>query len=649
MDVDMGDESSNGHSRGGLPSLHDTKLEADLRALLAKLSGQCITASLTSDIIAALKDINRHLHASVIYVHFCRQDEPDRTLSADNEEKLRSYLGFGTNDERWNTLLARQREVHGILTRLKDAIKATRLDLVQKSLGLRTRNPKDGLWVSSLRKAPAELAEEAGEKQSTARWLNEVIPGLTQFLDILSSQDFFSLLWERLFGQDMVGKTESSNGHQEDISLPVSSCQPVLAPASAEPSLLNLKREDLAAMEDLGCGKNAQGVLEGTEAFDLGKVRELPYDIQWQIRKYVEFNRMTSENTIRQHIQLQTVPVIPEQHEKKSVTADMLPFDLWRKILRYVDDDDSVLYSLIEASEKFRTLLRQETRERINRPEYWKNALIRRGVNVYSYPSTCPKKDRKNWNDNQWYDRYKKYVKTLACFCCFSRLSTVASGKPVVTHEFHGRISIEATRLARGQAGALDAEENQDHVARPRLKDIGIQVLGVQFCDWDVAKSPAQQTSFDNLIVTLLGPPNTPYVGGRFQLLIHFPVAFPFEPPQARMLTKIVSPYFTDHGDFYYKFNSVCGGGTNLALPTYREYWLLIYDIGYIVNIVARYLTFMDLDKVDGETPAQLIVVNQKHNELFEKNRVAFDAQARKCTAENAMAHWDVRSKGFSS
>lgn len=209
MDVDMVEEVSNGYSRDGFPSLHDTKLEADLRALLAKLSGQCITSTLSSDVTAALKDIQRHLHASAIYVHFCRQDEPDRTWSADKEEKLRSYLGFGADDERWNTLLARQSEVHGILTRLKDAIRATRLDLVRKSIGLRTRNPKDGLWVRFREEALAELAEQAGEKRSTARWLNEVIPGLTQFLDILSSQDFFSLLWERLFGQCKNSKEDS--------------------------------------------------------------------------------------------------------------------------------------------------------------------------------------------------------------------------------------------------------------------------------------------------------------------------------------------------------------------------------------------------------------------------------------------------------
>ena len=118
------------------------------------------------------------------------------------------------------------------------------------------------------------------------------------------------------------------------------------------------------------------------------------------------------------------------------------------------------------------------------------------------------------------------------------------------------------------------------------------------------------------------------------------------------MLTKILSPYFTDHGDFYYKFNSVCGGGTNPSLPTYREYWLLIYEIGYIVNIVARYLTFTDLDKDHGETPAQLIVVNAKHNELMEKNRAGFAALARKCTSDYAMAHWNVHSNhsnGFAS
>ena len=82
------------------------------------------------------------------------------------------------------------------------------------------------------------------------------------------------------------------------------------------------------------------------------------------------------------------------------------------------------------------------------------------------------------WDDGLWYERYKSYVKTLACFRCFSRLSKSASGKPIVTHRFHRRIAVEATRLARGQAAVLN--DGPAREVPEKWKDVDLQVLGVQ-------------------------------------------------------------------------------------------------------------------------------------------------------------------------
>ena len=48
--------------------------------------------------------------------------------------------------------------------------------------------------------------------------------------------------------------------------------------------------------------------------------------------------------------------------------------------------------------------------------------------------------------------------------------------------------------------------------------------------------------SFLNLRGTILGPPETPYVGGVFHLSIDIPDEFPFKPPKIKFITKIYHP-----------------------------------------------------------------------------------------------------------
>jgi ubiquitin-protein ligase len=42
--------------------------------------------------------------------------------------------------------------------------------------------------------------------------------------------------------------------------------------------------------------------------------------------------------------------------------------------------------------------------------------------------------------------------------------------------------------------------------------------------------------------VTLRGPPDTPYEGGTFELLIHIPDNYPFKMPRVKFITKIYHP-----------------------------------------------------------------------------------------------------------
>lgn len=47
---------------------------------------------------------------------------------------------------------------------------------------------------------------------------------------------------------------------------------------------------------------------------------------------------------------------------------------------------------------------------------------------------------------------------------------------------------------------------------------------------------------------SICGPPGTPYEGGVFELTFNFPSSYPFQPPNARFVTKIFHPNISSSG-----------------------------------------------------------------------------------------------------
>ena len=61
--------------------------------------------------------------------------------------------------------------------------------------------------------------------------------------------------------------------------------------------------------------------------------------------------------------------------------------------------------------------------------------------------------------------------------------------------------------------------------------------------------SLGEEDRLDQLSGAILGPPNTPYDGGVFQVKIDIPVDYPFSPPEIRFQTKIYHPNVDPSGN----------------------------------------------------------------------------------------------------
>ena len=105
---------------------------------------------------------------------------------------------------------------------------------------------------------------------------------------------------------------------------------------------------------------------------------------------------------------------------------------------------------------------------------------------------------------------------------------------------------------------------------------------------------------------TLMGPSESPYAGGIFNMEINFPTNYPFKPPKVKFITKIYHP------NICYKSGSVCVDILNLD-------WISSLSIRTVLLSISSLLN-------DPNTESPL---NIRAAELYDSSREKFDNKAR--------------------
>lgn len=111
---------------------------------------------------------------------------------------------------------------------------------------------------------------------------------------------------------------------------------------------------------------------------------------------------------------------------------------------------------------------------------------------------------------------------------------------------------------------------------------------------------------------TILGPDDTPYAGGVFNLHIEFPTDYPFKPPRVAFTTKVFHPNINAQG--------------GICLDILKDQWSPALNITKVLLSISSLLA--DANPKDPLVPDIA--------RLYETNRAEFDRVAREWTLQYA-------------
>jgi ubiquitin-conjugating enzyme E2 D len=123
---------------------------------------------------------------------------------------------------------------------------------------------------------------------------------------------------------------------------------------------------------------------------------------------------------------------------------------------------------------------------------------------------------------------------------------------------------------------------------------------------------PESDANLYSWTATILGPSDSPYAGGVFNLAIQFPTDYPFKPPKVAFTTKVYHPNINAQG--------------GICLDILKDQWSPALSIAKVLLSICSLLT--DANPKDPLVP--------EIARLYESNRAEFNRIAQEWTMQYA-------------
>ncbi|XP_016997763.2 uncharacterized protein morgue [Drosophila takahashii] len=258
--------------------------------------------------------------------------------------------------------------------------------------------------------------------------------------------------------------------------------------------------------------------------------------------------------------------------------VNLIPVEVMLKIFAYLDDMS--LWMASEVCKQWHDIVGKNTAQSM-----WKAYIKQR------WPLFESLADNPNW--------YRLYG--LLCSSCFCRTCLIEmggrgqerqqqqqAGQELVERQEPGNAM--RNNFLRGEANLLNSYDSEGISAIP---------LDRQNNYWQA---------------TILGPPGSPYEGGKFFLFIYFPERYPMTPPTVRFLTKILHPNVSRHGDV----------GIDIFQ---KQNWSLALNVAKVLLSVQSLLT----------DPYTEVCMEPEVGYIYEHERERFEQLVRSWTWKYAM------------
>uniref|UniRef100_A0A6P4E866 E2 ubiquitin-conjugating enzyme n=1 Tax=Drosophila rhopaloa TaxID=1041015 RepID=A0A6P4E866_DRORH len=254
--------------------------------------------------------------------------------------------------------------------------------------------------------------------------------------------------------------------------------------------------------------------------------------------------------------------------------VNIIPVEVMLKIFAYLDDMS--LWMASEVCKQWHDIVGKNTAQSM-----WK-AYIKQRWPLFESLADNP----------NWYRLYGALMSSCFCRTCLIEMGGRGQGAQQADQQLVEREPGNAMRnnFLRGEANLLNSYDSEGISAIP---------LDRQNNYWQA---------------TILGPPGSPYEGGKFFLFIYFPERYPMTPPTVRFLTKILHPNVSRHGD--------------VGIDIFQQHnWSLALNVAKVLLSVQSLLT----------DPYTEVCMEPELGYIYEHERDRFEQLVRSWTWKYAM------------